>query len=391
MAEFLDLIESIPAPEATPGRLLPADGSRPAKGYGDRYPQKFAEAQRLLEKVVKGDRRAMIILQEAMSTSDFPLLFGDIISRAMVGAYHEYTPDILKVARKRVVPDFKSVRDFSLDGAEGVLSEVPQGTEYPEKVLSEGRDTWSVAKYGRRVSFLWETLVNNDLDNFRDIPNRLGKAARRTLAKKITQTYIDGSGPHATLYSSGNANKVTGNPTLTTAGLQTAMTVLGNMVDADSEPIMFDMAYLVVPPALAVTAMNILNALEIRIASEAGATANQVLHAQNWMKNRVELIVDPYIPIVATTANGATTWALFADPADARPALSYGLLAGHEEPELWVKAPNAVLAGGGPVSPEQGDFETDSTAQRVRFVCGAVRHTSTGGYKATVASNGSGS
>lgn len=390
MAEFLDLIESIPAADATPSRLLPADGSRRANGYGERHMRAFAEAQALVEKVVKGDRRAMITFQEAMSTSDFPLLFGDIISRAMLGAYQEFTPDILRIARRRVVPDFRSVRDFALDGAEGVLSEVPQGTEYPEKTLTESRDTWSVAKYGRRVSFLWETLVNNDLDNFRDIPNRLGKAARRTLAKKITSVYVDASGPHASLYTVGNANKVTGNPALTTTGLATAMGQLGNMVDADGEPIVFDMVYLVVPPALAITAMNIVNAIQIEM-TDGGGLSGQKLIAQNWMKNKVTVIVDPYIPIVASSANGATSWFMFADPADARPAISYGLLQGHEEPELWVKSPNAVLAGGGAVSPEEGDFETDSTAQRVRFVCGATRHTSTGGYKATVASNGSGS
>ena len=384
--EFLELMESVPAADATSARLSGAPGERRvARQDGPA----FVEAVNLFDRVLSGDRYAALKFQEAMSTSDFPYLFGDIIDRAMVGAYREYPSDILSIARKRTVNDFRSVRDFATNGAEGVLSAVEQGAEYPESALTEARDTWAVGKYGRILRFLWETMVNDDLDALRDAPNRLGKAARRTQAKLITQQYVTTTGPHATLYSSGNANIVTSNPVLTTAGLTTAWTKLHAQTDSDSEPIFFDVVTLVVPPALEVAANNIVNAIQVEM-TEAGGTSGQKLIAKNWLGGRLKVVVDPYIPIVASSSNGNTSWFLFGDPNDGRPALSYGVLRGHEEPEIWVKSPNAMRAGGGPVGPEEGDFETDSIAHRVRYVTGATRH-ATGGAKSTVASNGSGS
>lgn len=378
---FKDLMESVPAdPSAHRRRRDPAA-----------YEADFAEAVRLYDRVLDGDRYAAMVFTEAMSTSDFPLLFGDIMDRAVVGAYREYPSDILKITRKRTVSDFRSVRDFAVDGAEGQLAEVPQGTEYPEASLTESRDTWAVAKYGRVVRFLWETMVNDDLDALRDTPARLGKAARRTQAKLITQQYVDSTGPHASLYTSGNANIVTSNPALSTNALATAFGILGAQVDSDGEPIFVgDAVYLVVPPALEVTARNILNAIHLDLTTTGGAISGSGLRAENWMKNRTQLIVDPYIPIVSSSSNGNTSWFLFGDPNSGRPALSHGVLKGHEEPDLRVKSPDSTRVGGGPISPEEGDFETDSIAYRVRHVMGATRH-STGGAKTTVGSEGDGS
>ncbi len=62
-------------------------------------------------------------------------------------------------------------------------------------------------------------------------------------------------------------------------------------------------------------------------------------------------------------------------------------LRGHEEPELFIKEPNARRVGGGPVDPMDGNFENDSIDYKVRHVLGVSRIDP----KATVASNGSGS
>jgi hypothetical protein len=105
------------------------------------------------------------------------------------------------------------------------------------------------------------------------------------------------------------------------------------------------------------------------------------------MKNRVRLSVDPYIPIVASSSNGSTSWFLFANPNNGRPALEIGFLRGHESPEIFIKAPNAQRVGGGNVNPMDGDFDTDSIQYKVRHVLGGV----TQDNKMSVASNGSGS
>lgn len=120
--------------------------------------------------------------------------------------------------------------------------------------------------------------------------------------------------------------------------------------------------------------------------AENGGTSNQKVTAANWVRNRMTLVVDPYIPVVAGT-NGNTSWFLFADPMVSRPALEIGFLAGYQEPAIFIKEPNARRVGGGAVNPLDGDFDSDSIEYKIRHVFGGARMDG----RATVASNGSGS
>jgi len=384
-----DTLETIAASEADVRRLF--DGETRVRGHHSdaRYMSQLTEAANLVADVSEG-RRPMYHLQEALTTSDFPLLFGDILDRQLLAAYREI-PEVWRAyARTSTVPDFRLVSRHAIDGAEGALEAVAEQAPYPAATLEESRDQYRVGKYGRRLPLSWETLVNDDLDAFRALPERLARGARRSVQRFVTDLYVDANGPHASLYTAPFANIVTGNPVLSIAALQTAYTVLAAQRDEDGEPIFIDSVTLVVPPALEVTAQNILNAIQLEIV-EQGGTANQRLIAQNWMSNRLKLVVDPYIPIVASTANGNTMWALFANPADGRPALEVGFLRGHTEPALFMKRSDAQRVGGtaGPDG-DLADFDTDTVQWKVRHVFGGTRLISTGGQKATVASQGDG-
>lgn len=383
MPEFLDLIESFRASNGSdPGGGSRAGGSRRP---GDRNPRAFSEALGLVERVLSGDRYAALQFEEAMSTSDFPLLFGDIIDRSLVAAYQEYPAEILQITDQRRLRDFRVGKRFAVDGAEGQLEEVGERQEYPERSLSEQADEVSVAKYGARISFSWEQMVNDDLDAFRDAPMRHARAARRTEQKLVSLQYVGASGLNTTLYTA--ANTLSGNPALTTDNLEAALTHLASQTDEDGEPIFIGGAYLVVPPALESTARRILDTTEFRVTD---ADGNVRIVSGNAVSRNLQLLVDPYIGAIATS-NADTTWFVFADPNQGRAALEFDRLTGHEQPEIWVRTPDAQRIGGGTVGPDSGSFDTDSIDYRVRHVIGASRRVNTGGRKATVGSNGSGS
>jgi hypothetical protein len=390
MADFLEYIETIRAEEASAERLFSGDGRgvRHMRKDSPQYKQSLAEALRLVNDVLDG-RQPVTRLREAMTTSDFTSLFGDILDRAVLGGYRAWTPTWPTYLKRGTVRDFRTVKRFKVDGAEAVLTKVREQTEYPESSLTDGYYSYAVEKYGRKMPFSWETFINDDLDMLKDAPDRFGKSALRTEDKFATGLFVGASGPNGTFFSSGNKNIVTSNPVLSIAGLQTAYQVLGAQVDADGEPIVVDAAVLVVPPALEVTAQNILNATEIWDVSAAGGGATgRELHVVNWMRSKVKLAVNPYIPIVASSANGNTSWFLFADPASAgRPAAEVGFLRGHEEPEVFQKLPNAQRAGGGAVDPMDGDFDTDTVEYKIRHVLGGTLMDP----RAAVASSGAGS
>jgi hypothetical protein len=384
--EFLELLETVRAEEASTERLLSGEGMG-VRSFKMRrspdYKKRLAEAATLISNVLRG-RTPSYRLQEAMTTSDFPYLFGDVLDRQLLAAYQEYPADWANYAKRATVRDFREVKRFSTYGADDVLSEVKEKQRYPASKINENAPyTYVVKKHGRKLPFSFETFINDDLDALADAPQRLGRAARRSELKFVTQLFVGASGPHSSLYT-GGVNQMTGNPVLSLNALQTAMETWSKLTDENGEPIFIEMIELVVPPALEPTALNIINALQIELA-EKGGTSNTKLVATNWMKTRFRVNVNPYIPIIASTANGHTSWFFFANPSNGRPALEVGFLRGYEEPQLFMKQPNAVRVGGGGV--DEWDFETDAREYKVRHIFGGSRMDP----KMTIASNGSGS
>lgn len=360
------------------------------------YRQQLGQLVRLYEGTLNGDRRATFHFQESMSRPDFTFLFGDVIDRQLLAAYQTRAVQWPMYATRGRVRDFRTVKRFTLDGGEAVLSKVKELAPYRNRAVTDGGYSYAVEKYGDQIAVSWETMVNDDLDALSSLPTRLGNAARRTEERFAAALFSDASGPNATFFSTGNRNiinttvvgsTVTPNPALTIGALQQAMQVLGQQRDTDGGPIYVEAVTLVVPPALEVAANNIINATEIMAATGGGVgTGQDQLRVTNWMRNRVQVVVNPWLPIVNTTS-GNTAWYLFADPSVGRPAMEIGFLIGHETPELWVKSPNAMRLGGGMVAPEEGDFENDAIQYRVRMVLGGTLMDP----KSSVASTGLGS
>lgn len=381
---FLEVVESIHRDHSSAVEVFRGEGRRARGQKSPTYLARLSEAVKLVADVFSG-KKPVYLLQEAMTRADFPILFGDVVDRMLLASYREMPATYRNYISVGSVRDFRTVKALTVDGGESTLEQVGEQAEYPEASLADGKYEYAVKKYGRRMPFSWESIINDDLDALRDIPARFGRAARRTEAKFATQLLFDASGPKAAFFKTANKNVVTGNPALSIAALQTAFQVLASQVDADGEPILIEGVELVVPPALQVTAENILGATQLEL-TEAGGSNNQKLITRNWMQNRVRLSVDPYIPIIAKTANGNTSWGLFASPNTGRPLAKMAFLRGHEEPEVFMKAPNAQRVGGGQDA-MNGDFDTDSIEYKVRHVLGGTLMDP----KAGVASNGSGS
>lgn len=401
--DFMDLRETLRAEDASRERILGSGWSRWAGAKRGRteaeYYAALAETADFLAGAIRGRRGYN--LEEAFSTSDFSLLMGDVMDRQLLGRYAEVPATWPAYARRAVVNDFRPQRRIQLDGLEGAYYpsfRKAELTEGKEGSLTETGYTYAVDVYEKQFALSWRVLVNDDLNAFASIPDRLARGARRTEDKFVTGLYVESTGPSTSIYTSGHKNIVsTGNgaavtnPPLSVSGLQDAMTVLGNMVDADGEPIAMDMVTLVVPPALAVVAENMMGATTIFAGGNAqvggGGVAGQQIQVVNWMRNKVRVVVNPYLPVVDTT-HGSTSWYLFADPNVSRPALEIGFLRGYETPGIYRKAPDMQRVGGGGAAVEEmGSFDNGELRWKGMHIIGGVALD----YRATVASNGSGS
>ena len=400
--EFLETLEVIRQESASVQSMFGGEGERAPSRTGPStvaYKKRLAEAAVFVADVLAG-KRSSYLLSEAMSTSDFPILFGDILDRQVLAAYRERTATWVPVAKRRTVRDFRGVKLFKpLTGGAGRLDQVGELAEYPEEALGEqATQTLTIAKYGRRMAFSWETRINDDLDMLRDIPERLGRAARRTENYMATELYAAAGGPDGTLYSAGNANQIipgngasATNPPLSIAGLQDGLLVFGNQVNEDGDAIEHEAVTLVVPPALEVVANNIINATSLELTTDGGTVdgtpfPERRLIVANWLNKRVSVVVNPLLPLI-DLVTGNTAWYLFANPNTDREALVMAFLRGWEDPAVFIKSANARRVGGGDIDPLDGDFDTDAVTYKVRHVIGAAQVDP----KATVASDGTGS
>lgn len=359
------------------------------------------EAARLMDRVLKGDRRARLLFQEAMSTSDFPILTGNILERTVLSAYAEAPAswpawckrgtlaDLTRVAQ-RIALDRGGAR---LDGpilpdAFGVTGSGPTGiaelTSYPERRRSERHWDVRLYKYGARMAFSWELFLADDLDQLKNTPTLFGQAARSTEEHLATQAIAAAGGPNPAFFNAANtlqASAVLGTPVnapLSITALAAAITQMVTQVNLEGEPINIQGVILVVPPAQEITARNIINATQTVCNDQGGtigvvgfgAVSLQRLVTNNWAQGRVRPVTNWWLPIVNPT-NGNSAWYLFADPNNGRPAVEIDFLRGHETPEIYLKASNQVaVGGGGETDPMGGDFDTDQIIYKVRHCVG---------------------
>ena len=318
-------------------------------------------------------------IREALTTSDFPLLFGDVLDRQVLAAYKATEPVWKAYSKLSTVKDFKDSYRFAITGGDGVLDRVAEKGEYLASDREEAKYTLAVLKYGRQFDISWEALINDDLGALKDTPERFARAAIRTehqIAARLFANLTMGGIAHTgvALYSTFAAelNETAG--ALTIAFLEQGLENMAGRTDALGNPIQCRAKFLVVPPALELTARQILTSTEKRYTGGAAGTS--------WPTTNVlpqyglQLIVDPYLPAAATfnltAASANTQWYLFADPKEIA-ALEFAHLAGHERPEICMKASDKVSVGGGAIGPMSGDFATDNVLYRVRLVFGGAR------------------
>lgn len=322
------------------------------------------------------------LMKEAMTTTDFPYLFGEILDRQVLQGFKE-TPQVMaRVCRPGRVRDFRTVHRYEISDGDDRLEEVAEKGEYLASDRQEARYTYALKKYGRQFDISWETIINDDLGALRDTPMRFAKAARRAEEYFITSLFWNADGPLDAYFNAADGGAAVAANPLTIANLETAVEAMAAYTDQGSSPILNKPKYLVIPPALEFTARQILTSANKQwLWPESDESGPFAYPTSNVIAQYgLEILINPWIPIIATTGTiGATTWALFSDPNDIA-AAEFGLLRGHESPELFMKASDQTRVGGGLASPMDGDFATDNIFYKVRHCFGGVVLSGRAGY-----------
>jgi hypothetical protein len=351
-------------------------------------------SRRLFRAMVEGDLSAYRALGEAVSTSDFPLLFGDTIDRVLLAKYKAVIPnwqDYIKVSR---VADFRDVKRFKCSPGRGLLPVVKQGEAYTNDKPSESYYSFGVQKRGSVRNILWEALINDDLSALADVPNDFSYQAQQTEAYVATSLFAANTTLYATNHSVNGAtysNK--GTAKFSADALATAISAMGEYPgdDSDGLPVMNDPVYIVVGTrAMQLKVEQVLNSL---IVAYAGSTDKTNLPTANIisqeLRSRLQVRLNPYLRLLDPT-NYANSWYLFSDPADGY-SVEFAYLSGYDTPQMFMRASAQLALGGGTVSPMEGGYDNDSVDYKVRVVMGGSHTNAVGGWRFSYWSDGSAS
>lgn len=369
---MLDNIEVLTGAAAVAeGEAKPEAGYRPV-ARGASFGARLIEAANTWGDAVttggiKG-MRARVKLAESLTTSDFPILLGGVFDRELMTQYAQLQPVWQQFASRTIVRDFRPKKLVDLLGGRAILDPVAQGGEYKARALTEAEYSLVVGKRGARIPLTWEMVVNDDLDSFRDLPERLAQGSRDTEDYLATSLLVKNTGVNTDFFKAANKNAPTALP-LTTENLDAALSAIGTRKDSEGRPILISGAVLIVPPGLETQARKIVGATELRFTDAAtGAT----VITENYMRGRVTIVMNPWLTVIANDDKAATRWFVVPAPATGRPALTVGFLRGHEQPDLRVKSNAGQSLSGGVIDPREGDFDDDTIQYRARHVLGSA-------------------
>jgi hypothetical protein len=268
-------------------------------------------------------------LPAAYASSSFSYLLGNTMYRRLVQDYRavDFGEQAL-ISYVRNAADFRTLESIRV-GYYGDLPDVdPETLDYAELTnFTDEEVSYAINQKGGIVTVSRKTILNDDLRALQKIPQRLGRAARRTKAQRCWNKIIDNATykgdstalfheDHGNLGSTGLTNDATGVLTLTAA-----LTAMFNQTEPDAEKkLALEAQYIWLPREK----LEIAKGLNSAWPGVAGGNP----HAARFGVNHERIIVNK---LTADTDD----WGLVAAKEDTE-LLEIAFLNGQEEPEFFV-------------------------------------------------------
>ena len=204
---------------------------------------------------------------------------------------------------------------------------MPERKELQDYVVIQQGDnveTWMPKEYGHMAQVSRLSIINDDLDIFRDIPMRFAKSATRTINEYVAALFTVGSGRgrdlsdgEAVMHSTHGGNALTA--ALTRAGLTAGIQVLEEQEDTAGGRLDLQATYLLVPNRLRPTAFELLSSTQV---------PDSANNAANWLN---EYGIES--PINVPNWTDVNNWYLMASPAQIT-SIQLGFLGGRRVPDF---------------------------------------------------------
>lgn len=339
--------------------------------------ERVFEAAKLFGAANNGNLNATAKVQEALSTSDFPLLLAKGFEVEAIKAQKDAVREFDAILYPTTHKDFRPKKLYDLFGS-GYFEDVAEGEEYKGGNLDETEVQVSLGKTGRTYGLTWELRVNGDFTDLAKFPKRLGNDATNTENRKTAQLLTAGGKWDAGFFGTVDTRQ------LTAQNLQDVLQEQAVKEDWRGDLIDTTRYALVFSPGLRAQVNYILNATELELNFTDGTKVTKIKQG-NPFKGIVTPVESLSLGREFDTATRGKGWALIPLKDATLPGLVLSSLAGHPDVDIRVQRDQGESIGGGAIGIEDGSFKDDTIHFRGRKVIGVSK----GFTDALYASNGS--
>ena len=250
------------------------------------------------------------------STSDFANIVLNVANKTLRQAYEAAPQTFKPFARQVTAPDFKTIARIQLGDAP-TLDKINESGEFKRGTVSDGKEQYALATYGKVVGINRQTIINDDLGAFTRLPEMFGRAAADlqsdTVWSIITGNPVMGDG--TTLFHANHANLSGAAAAINVASLGEARAGMRKQKGLNGRFINIMAKYLIVPAA-------------IETVAEQYVTQTNIIYTKNSdynpFANKLQVIAEPRLD-----AASLISWYLAADPSQID-TVEYCFLEGQE-------------------------------------------------------------
>lgn len=150
--------------------------SEQGRGFAHRSLLQVCEDLLSLQGVSVRGLSPMDIAARALSTSDLANITSNLVNKTLAAGYESAPRTFVGVFRQGTASDFKAINRIRLSGAPS-LEEVKEGGEFKYGKVTDEKESYSLATYGKILPFTRQSIINDDMDALGRVPMMFGRAA----------------------------------------------------------------------------------------------------------------------------------------------------------------------------------------------------------------------
>ena len=235
----------------------------------------------------------MVGLAFTHSSSDFGQILIDVAHKSLLKGWETAAENFDQFTSRGTLTDFRAAKRVGL-GDFGYLPQVGEGEEYTYGTIGDEGASVALATYGQLFSITRQAIINDDMHLLTKIPEKMGQAARATIAKLVfallTGNAIAQDGK--ALFDASHKNTLTG-AALDVANIDKAIQMMNGFVNTRGEPLAIEPDFMLLPTSLYTRAKQVLGSASVEGADINSGIINPIRDIVPTVKSARLQVADP--------------------------------------------------------------------------------------------------